>query len=126
MNIERWEGIFSPLAFFRSNDRDVKILLGIPSPEVLTAYNKSPLKFSTDILIELEAETTLSFPNCKVWAPRWTVNLTSQDVRKMHNAGKLVFTWTLDVREAIIDYLHRVDGILTNYPSLVAGIQDSQ
>jgi len=40
----------------------------------------------------------------------------------------LVFTWTLDVKEYIQDYLYdnEVDGILSNYPSLVIGMEYSR
>jgi glycerophosphoryl diester phosphodiesterase len=106
--------------------REVAILLGIPSPEILAAYNDSPLRLTTDILIEYDAATALSFPNCRAWAPRWTTSITAGDVDRMHAAGKLVFTWTVDLRESVIDYLPRVDGILSNYPSLVAGLEGSR
>lgn len=45
---------------------------------------------------------------------------------RMHNADKLVFTWDVDIRESTMDYLKRIEGILNNYPSLVAGIHYSQ
>ncbi|MCK7516838.1 MAG: hypothetical protein MZV64_03515 [Ignavibacteriales bacterium] len=46
----------------------------------------------------------------------------------MHNAGKKVIVWTLDVRDYIEDFLvnGEVDGAVTNYPSLVAGIYYSK
>ena len=102
----------------------LRILLGIPSNEVLKAYIANPYKQSTDALVELDAQTALSLPNCKVWAPIWTRNITAEEVARMHIEGKLVFTWTVDLRESIVDYLDRVDGILSNYPSLVAGIHN--
>jgi glycerophosphoryl diester phosphodiesterase len=109
-----------------TNGRDVKIVMGIPSSEVLKAYTDNPSTNTTDVLVELDAETALSLPSCKVWAPYWTRNITAGDIARMHSAGKLVFTWTVDLRESIVDYLNRVDGILTDYPSLVTGIHDSK
>ena len=40
-------------------------------------------------------------------------------------SGEKIFVWTLDVRDFIFDFLKsdNVDGILSNYPSLVAGIK---
>jgi hypothetical protein len=106
--------------------RQITILLGIPTPEVFAAYDISPLKSTTDILIEFDIEAALSIPNCRAWAPRWTTNITPEDISRLHNAGKHVFTWTVDLRESVIEYLPRVDGILSNYPSLVAGLDGSQ
>jgi hypothetical protein len=50
--------------------------------------------------------------------------LSKIDIDKLHNAGKLVFTWTLDVRDYIDDYLKsgNYDVVLSNYPSLVTGM----
>jgi glycerophosphoryl diester phosphodiesterase len=110
----------------RKAGRSLTILLGIPTPEILAAYNGSALRSTTDILIEYDIEAALSIPNCRVWAPRWTTSITSQDVERMHGAGKLVFTWTVDLREPVIDFLPRIDGILSNYPSLVAGLDGSR
>jgi glycerophosphoryl diester phosphodiesterase len=103
---------------------DLSILLGIPSQEVLNAY--APFKDSSDALLELDVGTALSLPRCRVWAPTWTRDVAPGDVAAMRAAHKKVFTWTVDVRESIIDYLNRVDGILTNYPSLVRAIHDSK
>ncbi|HCA79858.1 MAG TPA: hypothetical protein DEP53_09000 [Bacteroidetes bacterium] len=105
---------------------DVSILLGIPSEEVLKAYLDNSSGLSTNVLVELDAETALSLPSCKVWAPYWTRDITAGDIARMHAAGKKVFTWTVDLRESIVNYLNRVDGILTNYPCLVTGIHDSK
>jgi len=44
----------------------------------------------------------------------------------MHARGKRVFTWTVDLRESILMYLNRVDGILSNYPTMVAALRDSR
>ena len=100
----------------------LSILLGIPSQEVLNAY--MPYKDSADALVELEAGTALSLPRCRVWAPTWTRAITPADVDAMHAQNRKVITWTVDLRESIVNYLGRVDGILSNYPSLVSAIHD--
>ena len=102
----------------------LSILLGIPSQEVLDAY--LPYQGDSDALVELEAQTALDLPRCKVWAPVWTRNISNADVTAMHARGKRVFTWTVDLRESILTYLNRVDGILSNYPTMVAALRDSR
>jgi glycerophosphoryl diester phosphodiesterase len=102
----------------------LSILLGIPSQEVLDAY--IPYQGDSDALVELEAQTALDLPRCKVWAPVWTRNISDADVDAMHARGKRVFTWTVDLRESILMYLNRVDGILSNYPTMVAALRDSR
>lgn len=98
------------------------ILLGIPSQEVLDAY--LPYKASSDALVELDAQTVLSLPRCRAWAPSWTRNITAADIAAVRASNRKVFTWTVDLRESIADYLKRIDGILSNYPSLVTAIHD--
>ena len=109
---------------------DIQILLGIPSEDILNAYRSSSLKNTTPVLIELNVETVLSSlnPTCQVWAPRWTDGIQSGDIARVHSSGKKVFLWTLDVKDYIQDFLfnNEIDGILSNYPSLVAGIYYSK
>jgi len=109
-------------------NRNVEILLGIPNNEVLNSYLSCDLKDSIDVLIEFSHQQALNIKSCKVWAPRWTNGTNSAEVLSIHSAGKLVFTWTLDVKEYIQDYLYdnEVDGILSNYPSLVIGMEYSR
>jgi len=106
----------------------LRILLGIPSQEVLNAY--IPFKYSKDTAyaaVELGAEIACSLPGCKGWGPSWTQNVTPGDVKAMQETGRNVFIWTVDLREGIVDFLNRgVDGIVSNYPTLVAGIHDSR
>jgi len=107
-----------------SKDRDIKILIGIPTNEILDSYISSDLKNTTPTLVELDANTAKSLQTCEAWAPRWTNGIPSQaTLDEMHSKNILVFTWTLDVRDYINDFLDaKVDGILSNYPSLVAGM----
>jgi glycerophosphoryl diester phosphodiesterase len=75
-------------------------------------------------------ETVLSSlnPTCQVWAPRWTDGIQSGDIARVHSSGKKIFLWTLDVKDYIQDFLfnNEIDGILSNYPSLVAGMYYSK
>jgi glycerophosphoryl diester phosphodiesterase len=105
---------------------DIQILLGIPGRDMLNAYRSSSLKNTTPIIIELDVDDVLSpsNPTCQGWAPRWTNGIPRDDIARVHASGKKVFVWTLDVRDYIEDFLYdsEVDGILSNYPSLIAGM----
>jgi glycerophosphoryl diester phosphodiesterase len=116
------------ITYANLKSRDVKILFGIPSDEVLRAYQNSKLINATPVLIELNADIALSYNNCEVWAPRWTNGIPSGDISRFHSMGKKVFVWTLDVRDYINDFLNNngIDGILSNYPSLVSGMYYSK
>jgi glycerophosphoryl diester phosphodiesterase len=115
------------LTYAATKGRDsLKILMGIPSQEVLDAW--IPYSTESDALCELEVSTVLAYPHILVWAPTWTRDITPGYVAEVHSQGKRVFTWTVDVREGMLDYLNRgdIDGILSNYPSLVTALHDSR
>jgi glycerophosphoryl diester phosphodiesterase len=112
---------------------NLDILMGISADEeVQTAYkkNKNPFRFSVHFLSEDDDDELLSMPNCRAYAPYWTEHLSPERIRQLQNAGKLILIWTVDLRDKIREYLNRVDGrvdgILTNYPSLARGIHDSR
>jgi glycerophosphoryl diester phosphodiesterase len=106
--------------------RQVKILLGIPSQEVLNAYNASSGRNTTPILIELSPDIVLSssYPTCEAWGPKWTIGISESNITSVRSLGKKVFVWTIDMRDFISDFLKdgKADGILSNYPSLVSGM----
>ena len=109
-------------------NREIDILFGIPEDEIFNAYNSSTVE-NTPILIEYDRVLALSTESCKAWAPRWTNGVPSPgEVESFHSNNKMVFTWTLDVKEFIEDFFQnsKIDGILSNYPSQVAGIYYSQ
>ena len=115
------------MAYAATKGRDsLKILLGIPSQEVLDAW--TPYSNVSDALCELEVSTVLAYPRILVWAPTWTRDIPPENVAEVHSQRKMVFTWTVDVREGMLGYLNRgdIDGILTNYPSLVTALHDSK
>jgi glycerophosphoryl diester phosphodiesterase len=58
----------------------------------------------------------------EIWAPRWTLGTQNDAVAQMHAEGRKAFVWTLDVQAYIQQFIREgdFDGILTNYPSLVA------
>jgi glycerophosphoryl diester phosphodiesterase len=119
------------MGYANSKNRILSILLGISNEDLLQAYHssKSP-DDSSKILIEFNVDSALSTNNinCRVWAPRWTNGIPGADINRCHTRGIKVFVWTLDVRDFIADFLYNssVDGILTNYPSLVSAMHYSE
>ncbi len=112
------------LDYAKQKGSSISIVFGIPTQEVLNAYNASPQKDSTPVLCELDADIARSLPTCVIWAPRWTNGTLSAEVERMHQDSILVVTWTLDVRDYMHQFLSesKMDGILTNYPCLLAGM----
>ena len=82
---------------------------------------------TTPSICELSTDKVDSL-DAKAWAFRWTLGLQEQQVIEMHNKGRKCLVWTLDVPEfmdiyvsnGITDSNKKFDGILTNYPSLLA------
>jgi hypothetical protein len=48
--------------------------------------------------------------------------LQNEEVQRMQAEGRRAFAWTMDIPENILRYMRqgRFNGILSNYPSLVA------
>jgi glycerophosphoryl diester phosphodiesterase len=101
--------------------RTLEIVIGIPDEKALSNFKKLPSYQSIPSLVELEAQDVRDI-NARVWAPQWTLGLQNEEVHRMKAEGRKVFTWTMDVAENILQYMKegQFDGILSNYPSLVA------
>ncbi|MCJ7553780.1 MAG: hypothetical protein MUO34_07840, partial [Ignavibacteriaceae bacterium] len=111
-----------------NNRSSLTIVLGIPNQEILNSYLTNKQR-ETPVLIELDINTALRDDiNCVVWAPRWTTDISLKDISDAKNSNKKVIIWTLDVHEYIQEFLFNsdVDGILSNYPSLISGMYYTQ
>jgi glycerophosphoryl diester phosphodiesterase len=104
-----------------SSGRDLKIYIGIPNEEIFNAFSDYPGHLEIPSLCELSPEDVRSI-NADVWAPRWTLGLQSSEVMQVHAEGRKAFVWTLDEPNYIEQYLRegQFDGILTNYPEILA------
>lgn len=104
-----------------SRGRKIRILFGIPSDDILRAYEDSPLVGTVPVLCELDPQTALRL-KAEVWAPRFTLGTQASVVRDLQREGCDVYVWTLDDVAFIRRYLAEdvFDGILTNYPTLLA------
>jgi glycerophosphoryl diester phosphodiesterase len=107
-------------ALASSLGRTVEILHGIPDEEILAAYSAAD-RTGADAICELGLDETRRI-DASVWAPRWTLGTLNEEVAAMHAEGRRAFVWTLDVPAFITTFLKEgdFDGILTNYPTLVA------
>ena len=103
--------------------RGVEIVLGIPTDEVKNAYLKSVYKGTVPVLCELDLNATRE-TEAVIWAPRFTAGVQVADVKTMQDEGRRCFVWTLDDPAFMQQFIEdgEFDGILTNYPTLLAGI----
>ncbi|MDZ4745461.1 MAG: glycerophosphodiester phosphodiesterase [bacterium] len=111
------------IEYARFKGRNIQIMFGIPDDDVLNAYRRSPLKGTVPVLCELDVEIVREL-DAKVWAPRFTLGIQKELVSQMQKEGRDVYVWTLDDPAFMFEYLRDgdFDGILTNYPTLLAAI----
>lgn len=97
------------------------IAIGLPTSEKLDEFLQLPDFAQTPCICELSPDDARR-TNAVVWAPRWTMGSQPAEAGRMHAENRLVFMWTMDVQAFVSQYISEgsVDGILTNYPSMVA------
>jgi glycerophosphoryl diester phosphodiesterase len=102
-------------------NRNIKIYVGIPDAEVLDFFKAIPNHKNINSLCELSVEETIGI-EAEVWAPRWTLGTLLPEVKQMQAQNRKVYCWTLDNEAFIKKYINEgnFDGILTNYPTIVA------
>ena len=105
----------------KQKNRQIKIYVGIPDVEVLDFFKSFPNHKNINSLCELTIEETISI-EAEVWAPRWTLGTLLPEVKQMQAQNRKVYCWTLDNEAFIKKYINEgnFDGILTNYPTIVA------
>ena len=103
--------------------RNLEIMVGLPTEFMLNNLLAYPNYQNVPSLCELSLDQFHSV-NSKVWAPRWTMGTLISDVRSLHNESKRAFVWTLDQAQFIQQFINEseFDGILTNYPTIVASL----
>jgi len=105
----------------KEKGRDIIIVVGIPSTDVLDDLMTYPNYTSIPSLCELTVDD-VHMVNSKVWAPRWTLGTQNDLVQQMHNEERLAVCWTIDEPSWIREYIENgiFDGLLTNFPYVVA------
>ena len=101
--------------------RELEIMVGLPDEDKANNFMKYPSFENVPSLCELSKEITRK-SNSQVWAPRWTLGTQIESVTQMQSEGRRAFTWTLDDTQFISQFIKesKFDGILTNYPTIVA------
>jgi glycerophosphoryl diester phosphodiesterase len=101
--------------------RDVRILIGLPGQDQVDKFLKLPDHQNIPSLCELSLDVVRQ-TNSEVWAPMWVMGQQDGNVLEMQGEGRKVFVWTMDVAGFIQQYMYEghYDGILSNFPSLVA------
>jgi glycerophosphoryl diester phosphodiesterase len=109
------------LARAQAAGRQLEIVIGIPTEDVLNEVFNYPGYEQLPTLCELSTDDTRKV-GAEFWAPRWTQGALDADVAAMKGEGRRVVVWTLDVPGYINQFIARgtFDGILTNYPTAVA------
>ncbi|KAA0264209.1 MAG: glycerophosphodiester phosphodiesterase [Chlorobiota bacterium] len=101
--------------------RDLEIVIGLPTEDKVANLMKMPAHDNIPTLCELSPELVRG-ANSLVWAPRWTLGTQNSIVAQLQAEGRRAFVWTLDDQTFIKSFIDEgiFDGILTNYPSVVA------
>ena len=101
--------------------RDVAVLIGIPTTDVMEDFMAWPGYQDILSLCELSVDDVRTL-NSRVWAPRWTLGTQNDLVSQLHDEGRLAICWTIDNPAWIKDYIENglFDGLLTNFPYVVA------
>lgn len=101
--------------------RVLNIYLGLASEDMVSRFRSGNYPSGTDVLCELSADDVRSV-DARIWAPRWTLGPMPEETTRLRTEGRKTVVWTLDQREFILPFLTdgKIDGILTNYPALVA------
>ena len=101
--------------------RTLQIVIGLPGAKQFEQFLALPDYASTPSLCELTIEDVQKC-NAKIWAPRFTEGTQNDKVEQVHQQGRLVFAWTVDVPEFINRFVNEghFDAILSNFPSCVA------
>ncbi|NTS39573.1 glycerophosphodiester phosphodiesterase [Flavisolibacter sp. BT320] len=102
-------------------DRKFVIYIGVPDDFMLNCFKGLADYKNVPSLCELDPETALSL-NAEVWAPQYTGGFQSDDVAKVHAAGKKAYVWSLDRVFMVENYLEKgeFDGLVTNASPVVA------
>lgn len=105
----------------RAFGRDLAIVIGLPDTEKADELLRIPGYQDALVLCELDADAVRR-TDAEFWAPRWTMGTQNAVAAEMHAEGRAVLSWTLDQAGYIQEFLRngQFDGLLSNYPSLVA------
>lgn len=109
------------VSYARLKNRPISILLGLPTANAYYSFTSYEGHTGIPSLCELSFEEAVN-AGARVFAPRWTLGILQQETISAHAMNMKVITWTLDDPEGMDKVIREsgYDGILTNYPSMLA------
>jgi hypothetical protein len=113
--------MYKALLRARGKNNDIIILNGIPTEEIATEFLKVPNSKERPNLCEISFEKAKEL-NSVVYAPRWTLGTLDAEIAEAHSRNMKVITWTVDLSSVMRKFISvgNFDGILTDYPSILA------
>ena len=105
----------------RGRNNSILILNGLPTEEIAAEFSKVPNNKDRPNLCEISFARSKEL-NSVVYAPRWTLGTLDNEVAEAHALNMKVVCWTVDLSTVMKKYIQvgNFDGILTNYPSILA------
>ena len=105
----------------RGRNNSILILNGLPTEEIAAEFSKVPNNKDRPNLCEISFARAKEL-NSVVYAPRWTLGTLDNEVAEAHALNMKVVCWTVDLSTVMKKYIQvgNFDGILTNYPSILA------
>jgi glycerophosphoryl diester phosphodiesterase len=105
----------------KAKNRDIFLFFGIPNEDVFYQFVNYSNHETLPSLCELSLEKTEAI-NAKFFAPRWTLGILKNEADAAHAKGIKMLTWTVDAANTMKSFITQsdYDGILTNYPSILA------
>jgi glycerophosphoryl diester phosphodiesterase len=102
-------------------NRNIVIIADIPSKQVADEYQKQP-SYGIDLPCMCELSLQDAIDNkCQYFGPRFSLGLLLDDVEKGHSLGIKSFSWTINDKTTILDYMKngKFDGFISDYPAYV-------
>ena len=113
--------MYKALLKARGRNSSILILNELPTEEIATEFSKVPNNKDRPNLCEISFARSKEL-NSAVYAPRWTLGTLDNEVAEAHALNMKVVCWTVDLSTVMKKYIQvgNFDGILTNYPSILA------
>lgn len=105
----------------KEKNKSLFIATGLASEEFIQDFMTLP-QFSTIPSIVETSVDDMRKVNARVFAPRWTLGTQNELIQTVKQEGRFALVWTLDDQKFIRKFLAegQFNGILTNFPSIVA------
>jgi len=101
--------------------RKLTIYIGIPDETIYNEFLNHPQHLQSDAICEIGLDESIKC-GAKIWAPRWTLGMMTNEINQAHAKNIKVYLWTVDDSEFMKQFIKEglLDGILTNFPYRVA------